>query len=287
MTTTGDLLERESELAAIGELIRVARAGRGRAVLVEGPAGIGKTALLERARSGAHSAGMEVLFACGGELEAEFPYGIVRQLFEAELASMPEEERRQVLRGAAELAAPLVSPELRPRIEPQAGDRSFPVLHGLYWLTLNLAARRPLMLVVDDLHWCDAATLRFMAYLIRRLEGSPVGVLLAFRTAEPGTRPETLMTLEAQPGIEVVRPAPLGERSLSRMLEAALGREPQQAFTAACHRASGGVPFLVRELVAALAADGVAPVAESARGVQQMGPTTVAHATLMRLGRLP
>jgi hypothetical protein len=283
----GDLLEREGELAAIGELIRVAREGSGKALLVEGPAGIGKTVLLERGRRMAHSAGMAILFARGGELECEFPYGVVRQLFESELWAMPEERRRELLHGAAELAAPLVSPQMLGTVEGQSTDRSFAVLHGLYWLTLNMAAELPLMLIVDDLHWCDAPTLRFVVYLTRRLEGSPVAALLAGRTAEPGTRLETLRTLETQPGIEILRPAPLGGGAVSRMIEAGLRQPPHEAFTAACYDATAGVPFLTWELVAALAADGVTPTAENADGVKQMGPTTVAHATLMRLGRQP
>lgn len=287
VTANADLLERDGELAAIGELIRAARAGSGKALLVEGPAGIGKTVLLERGRSMAHSAGMGVLFARGGELESEFPYGVVRQLFESELETMPEEQHRELLQGAAELAAPLVSPQVSWPAEGHSADRSFAVLHGLYWLTLNMASEQPLVVIVDDLHWCDAATLRFVAYLARRLEGSSIAVLLAIRTAEFETQGETLSALEAQPGLDFLRPAPLGEGAVSRVLEAGLGQQPHDAFTAACHDATGGVPFLVWELVAALGADGVAPIAENADGVKEMGPSTVAHATLLRLGRLP
>src|ERR671910_838246 len=57
------------------------------------------------------------------------------------------------------------------------GDASFAALHGLYWLTLNLAGERPLLLAVDNLQWGDRPSLRFLAYLTRRLEG--VGALLA------------------------------------------------------------------------------------------------------------
>jgi DNA-binding CsgD family transcriptional regulator len=283
----GDLFERDGELAAISELIGVTREGSGKALLVEGPAGIGKTVLLERGRAMAQSAGIRVLFARGGELESEFPYGVVRQLFESELWAMPAERRRELLQGAAELAAPLVSPQAPATVEGPSADRSFAVLHGLYWLTLNMAAERPLLLIVDDLHWTDAATQRFVAYLTRRLEGSSIATLLAIRTAEPGTQGEAIRALEAQPGIQVLRPAPLGEEAVSQVLEAGLGQEPQEAFTAACHGATGGVPFLAWELVAALAADGVTPQAENADDVKQMGPTTVAHATMLRLGRLP
>jgi predicted ATPase len=61
---------------------------------------------------------------------------------------------------------------------------SFDLLHGLFWLTANLA-QAPLMLVIDDLHWSDAPSLRFLAYLMPRLEGLPLLVVAALRPAEP------------------------------------------------------------------------------------------------------
>ena len=61
------------------------------------------------------------------------------------------------------------------------GDASFAALHGLYWLTVNLAGGRPLLLAIDDLHWADRPSLRFLAYLARRLEGLPVLVAASLR----------------------------------------------------------------------------------------------------------
>src|SRR5213083_1515188 len=103
-----DLLEREGELAQLGALVDAAREGAGRLVLVEGGAGIGKTRLAAARGRGAE-AGMEVLHARGGELEREFPFGIVRQLFEPTLVGVRKAERRDILSGAADLAAPLFS----------------------------------------------------------------------------------------------------------------------------------------------------------------------------------
>ncbi|MGH2949118.1 MAG: ATP-binding protein, partial [Solirubrobacteraceae bacterium] len=74
------LVEREREVAELGDLVDSARAGEGRAALIEGPAGIGKSALLAQVRRGA--SGALVLAARCSELEREFPFGVVRQLFE-------------------------------------------------------------------------------------------------------------------------------------------------------------------------------------------------------------
>src|SRR2546422_468827 len=109
VSAASDLLEREGELAQLGALVGAAREGAGRLVLVEGGAGIGKTRLLAAARQRGEEAGMEVLHARGGELEREFPFGIVRQLFEPALARGGKAERRDVLSGAAGLASPLFS----------------------------------------------------------------------------------------------------------------------------------------------------------------------------------
>src|SRR5438046_7785281 len=97
------LLEREAELAALEALLAAARLGDGRLVVVEGSAGIGKTRLLAEARALAIAAEFEVLTARGGELEGEFAFGIVRQLFEAPLGSATTEIRAELLAGAAGL----------------------------------------------------------------------------------------------------------------------------------------------------------------------------------------
>jgi hypothetical protein len=127
-----ELLERESELRAIEELIGAAGRG-GRLLAIEGPPGIGKTALVAAAKRRGRAAGLQVLGARGSELERSFSYGVVRQLFEPLLASKHGGERADLLAGAATLAAPLFDPA-HVASEP-AGDSSLATLHGLYWLT--------------------------------------------------------------------------------------------------------------------------------------------------------
>ena len=170
------MLEREAELAALEAMLAAARVGDGRLVVVEGSAGIGKTRLLAEGRSLAQAAEFEVLSARGGELEGEFAFGIVRQLFEAPLAAATPELRAELLAGAAELSASLFA-SAPTSASGEAAESSFAMLHGLYWLTANFASRRPTLLVVDDLHWADEPSLRWLHYLSRRLEGLPVLLL--------------------------------------------------------------------------------------------------------------
>src|SRR5215216_5827021 len=104
----GQLLERGKELARIESALADARSGRGTFVVIEGPAGIGKTALLAAARTAAADSGMRVLRSRGTELERDFAFGVVRQLFEPPLAEAPEVERADLLEGAAGVAAGLL-----------------------------------------------------------------------------------------------------------------------------------------------------------------------------------
>src|SRR3712207_1717732 len=93
------LLERETEVATIQALIEGAHSGGGRLLVIEGGAGIGKTRLLAEARRAADAAGLEVLSARGGELEHDFAFGVVRQLFEPLMARSSPRERRELFAG--------------------------------------------------------------------------------------------------------------------------------------------------------------------------------------------
>src|SRR5688572_5290981 len=176
-----DLLERQAELAALEALLAAAPAG-GRLLAIEGPAGIGKSRLLAETRERAQASGMRVLTARGSELEQGFSYGVVRQLFEPLLASAPRDERDELLAGAAALAAPIFDPA-QLSTDPDR-DASLAMLHGLFWLTANLTARRPVLLALDDLHWCDPSSLRWLAYLLPRLEGLHLLIVVGLRPSE-------------------------------------------------------------------------------------------------------
>ena len=235
-----ELLERERELSVVDELLE-----RGGVVLVEGRAGMGKTALLEEACRRAVGLGREVLRARGSELEAGFAFGVVRQLFERCVVGADEGERDALLSGSAGAARALLLGEV---VEPSAFDTSFAVLHGLYWLTVNLAEGRPLLIVVDDAHWADEPSLRWLAHLAPRLEGAAVALLVALRPVQPTMMGGSLEALlgEAQ---TVVRPALLSEGAVSAIARAALGPAATDELCAATWAASGGNPLYLAELL--------------------------------------
>ena len=111
------LLEREAEIALVGQVLAAASQGQGSLLLVQGPAGIGKSRLLGAARRQAEELGFQVLHARGSEMEREFPHGVVRQLYEPLLASRDEEARTSLFAGAAHLARSFL--ELRGRRAPR------------------------------------------------------------------------------------------------------------------------------------------------------------------------
>jgi DNA-binding CsgD family transcriptional regulator/Flp pilus assembly protein TadD len=273
------LLERGRELDELDAQIERAAAGDGRLVVVEGPAGIGKSRLLAEARQRAEPA-MRVLSARGSELEGEYAFGVVRQLFEGELA---EPERRQaLLAGAATPAAAVFGAP-----EGGAEGASFASLHGLFWLVLNLAEEGSLLLAVDDLHWCDRPSLLFLAYLARRLESQPVLLLAGLRDAEPGTDAALLAEIARDPAATSVRPGPLSDAAVAAILEDRLAAAPDAAFVAACRDSTGGNPLLVAQLVTALQSEAVRPDAAHVDRVRDIGPRAVSRTVLQRIARLP
>jgi hypothetical protein len=158
------LIERDAEIARLGAAIDAGVAGDGQVLVIDGPAGIGKTALLDVARSRASGAGIAVLHARGHELEGHLPYGVVRQLFEPVLRDASAAARRRLLAGAAGLAAAIVAPDGRAGADRDSDVGVFAVTHGLYWLTVNLSSQAPVMIAVDDVHWADGPSLRFLRY---------------------------------------------------------------------------------------------------------------------------
>ena len=278
----GLVLEREREIAAIERLLAAARVGRGALAVVGGPAGIGKTTLLEVAAALAEGRSMTVLRARAVPLEHAFSYGVVRQLFEP-LA--PQSDDR-LMEGAARLARPVLALSAEGEGEARE-DLAFASLHGLYWLTANLATRSPLLLAVDDCHWADAASLRFLAYLGARLEGLRALVLVALRRGDANPEPELLGEVVGQATREPLLPSPLGAAAAAELVRAAVGPSASDRFCLACYEATGGNPLLLGTLAAAVAAEGGEPDDATAARVAELGAETVGRLLARRLARLP
>ena len=277
------LLDRDAELAALERQLAVVRAGSGRVIVVEGPAGIGKSSLLAAVASGAEAGGVAVLRARGGPLEYDAAWGIARELFAPLRASAAWSE---LAVGAAALARRALDADADAAEPANAGDAMHAAAHGLTWLASNLADRSPALLVVDDVHWADAPSLRWLAQLARRLDGLALGVLCAIRAGEPAAAPDLLAELLAAAPEPPLRPRPLGPAAAEALVAERLpGAEA--TFAHACHAVTGGNPFLLGALLAHLAGEGVAPKPEVAARLSAFGPEQVARNVERQLARLP
>ncbi len=275
------LLERGGELARVDQLLAASPGGGGACLVIEGRSGIGKTVLLSEVKARAQRAGMSVHSARGTQLDGEFAFGVVRQLFEPSIRGFREPERSRLFEGAASLAAPVLGFP-----GPQPTGSLFAAFHGLYWLAADLAARAPLLLALDDAHWADEPSLRWLAYLLNRLEGMPIVVVLSTRPVRSGGPAEAVAGITADPGVDLLQLGPLGADSVTRMLRRALGTQPEPAFTGACLRTTGGNPLALREVIRDLAARGVQPTATAAAALEQQAPQTITRRVLAQLIRL-
>jgi DNA-binding CsgD family transcriptional regulator len=278
------LLDRDREVRHVLERLAAAREGTGSLLLIEGPSGIGKTELLLAARRAALAHDMDVAWARGAELEREFAFGVVRQLFEPVVAG---EAETTAFEGAADLARAVF--ELRSGEEPAASaprTGSFAVLHGLYWLCANVAERSPLLVAVDDAHWSDLASLEFVAYLARRVTELPVAMVVASRPAEESAEGRLLDDVREDPSAVVIHPAPIGASAVAELMAVETGGDPDAGFVDACRAATSGNPFLVRELARHVRDQGIRPSGDAAGEIRAMGPRTVARRVISRLRSL-
>lgn len=237
-----------------------AAAGRGRVVVIEGPAGIGNTALLEAARKDATARSMAILFAHGGELERDFGFGLVRTLLHCAVRNASED----LFTGQAQLAASVLGrstggdPDVAQ--PPNPVESAFAALHGLYWVLAGLAAERPLVLLVDDAHWADPASVRLLAYAARRLQDLPVPLALSSRSG--GDAELLLRALAAVPGARILEPAPLSDEATGSLVRAIVPAAPSRT---ASRRSPGTIEYHLAGAYRKLAIDSRRLLADALR----------------------
>lgn len=238
-------LEREAELQQIAELLAMARTGHGQLCVIEGPGGVGKSRLLDECASSAEAAGMAVVRARCSEMTRDYPFGVARNLFERTLIRADAAQRIPLLQGPATLAEPIFG----------RGDAvdEYSVLHGLYWLTMNLAEQRPLVILIDDLPWADDLSLRFLTYLAERFDDVPVAVLCTLRSGDQGAELPLISHVWGVATYPPIRPAALTEHAVSVLLAQSLPGVVVDADR--LHQVvtlTGGNPFLVQAVAGAM-----------------------------------
>ncbi|MFI8829264.1 AAA family ATPase [Streptomyces sp. NPDC053431] len=298
MANAKNLLERTPQIEVLTTHVKRLTTGAGAALAVEGMPGIGKSRLLSEASSIARAMGIQVLSARGTELEREFAYGLVRQLFETHLVSATPEQHDKFLSGPAAQARelfPLGTQWNSSHLDPGSPSPSngaevrgdFPLLNGLFWLLVNVCQDSPVLLVADDLHWADEPSLRFFLYLLPRLADIPVSIIFSLRPeGEKAAAAKLLTLLSSDSACHVMRLLPLGVESTRQLIHEFLGVEPDDSFAEACHKATGGNPLWIRELSDAFATEKVSPTIGNLSKVESIGPQAVRKRVKLRLAQL-
>jgi DNA-binding CsgD family transcriptional regulator len=284
------LQERALELAALQGVVDSVRTGRGRLVLIEGDAGMGKSRLLSAALEMGRDAALFVVSARGLELERDFAFGLVLRLFQPALTSLDRPARARLFAGAARPAANLLD-----------GSRSIDLVDGLdhgaalilalRQLTLRFPAvvgdppRRGVLVCVDDAHWADLASLRFLLNLVADVEALPIAVLVTIRPGAARAPIEMLARLRGQPGGMVLRPAVLSYEALEQVVRI---RYPQASaeFVSACAATTAGNPFYLTELLEAANDHGLIGDSKAAVAVSRLVPEGVLRSVILRLAGL-
>jgi DNA-binding CsgD family transcriptional regulator/predicted negative regulator of RcsB-dependent stress response len=278
------LLEREGELEQLDAALGAAQEGIGQLVVLEGAAGLGKSRLLRWAVEQAGQRSLLALAARSGEPERDFSFGVALQLFERWLSAADAQTREDILAGAAALSLPLFEGQHWGRVQDPGDQAIHGLMHGLFWLTVNISARQPMLLAIDDLHWSDRSSLRFLLYLAERLEDLPVALVVTLRdeSSDDGLTNELAHHRMAR---RLVLSA-LSERGVAALLAEALDQEPGPAFARTCFETTGGNPFLVHAMIKALYEDGISPDDENQRLISELTPEAVRRHALGRISRL-
>jgi tetratricopeptide (TPR) repeat protein len=270
MSPAGRLLGRELALAAAGAVLGDAVSGSGQFLMISGEAGIGKTAMLAALIERAGPAPLVLRGFCW-EGDGAPPYWPWAQVLRASGLSVAE------LGEAGWLVQPASGPA-GPMSAAAAADAQFRMFEAVSRCLTGLAARQPVLVVLDDLHWADEPSLRLLRFLARALAADAVLLLGAYRDAEAS--PELCELAGAAQQLALPGLAPAEVEAMARELAEAMAvPRPSSQVAAELWQRSGGNPFLVRELTRLL-------VAQGSWDEPTQLPASVTEALRRRLARL-
>ncbi|WP_405059485.1 AAA family ATPase [Kribbella sp. NBC_01505] len=272
------VLERPDELGRIAAALDAAGRGDGQVVVIEGEAGIGKSRLVAEARAMAKERGFVRMQSTGDEVESAMAWGVVRQLIERSIARYAGETRAAIIAGPTGRAI-----EALDKAAPDAGDAEVVrTMHALWWVAVDLAAPRPLLITIDDAQWADPPSLRFLSYLSKRVGDLPIALLVA--TRPPPDRLGPLAELTVARHVERLLPRPLSRDGIAVLIAERSRSEAADEVVDAVLAASGGNPFLAESLLDELTVlDRSTTDAATAATVRGLGASAVSRTLLSRL----
>ena len=290
------LVGRDDQLAALDEILAGARGGRGRVVLVAGEPGIGKTRLAEEAARRGAAAGMRVAWGrCheGDGAPALWPWAQVLRQLAAELA--PGQLAAMLGPSAAwigQLMPELAGPAQPARPLPMAdlAAARFQLNQAAAGLLRRLADSRPLLVVVDDLHWADVPSLSLLAFLAAELKDARLAVLGTYRDVEllAGLLlADTLGALAREPVVERIPLGGLDRDDVGRLITRTIGGRPPEPLVEAVADRCGGNPFFITELLRLLQSERRLAGPDAAAAARREVPVGVRDVLRRRLARLP
>ena len=290
------LVGRDDQLAALDEILAGARGGRGRVVLVAGEPGIGKTRLAEEAARRGAAAGMRVAWGrCheGDGAPALWPWAQVLRQLAAELA--PGQLAAMLGPSAAwigQLMPELAGPAQPARPLPMAdlAAARFQLNQAAAGLLRRLADSRPLLVVVDDLHWADVPSLSLLAFLAGELKDARLVVVGTNRDVEVvAGQPlaETLGALAREPVVERIPLGGLDRAGVARLIGRTIGAGSAEPLVQAVHDRCGGNPFFITELLRLLQSERRLAAPDATAAARHDIPVGVRDVLRARLARLP
>jgi DNA-binding CsgD family transcriptional regulator/tetratricopeptide (TPR) repeat protein len=255
------MLGRTSALAALQLLFDRGQQGHGQTILISGEAGIGKTRLV---REAVHASAQSFLVLQGHCFQhgRAWPYAPLIELLRGYIESVPAPELAvdapilEVVRLLPELQPRSPALEPAPALDPEQEKRR--LFSALVTLLLELAAQQPLLLIVEDLHWCDEGSLDFLLFLARRAMDTSLLMLLTYRDDEGHPGLPWLAELDRARLAYEIRLSRLSRADVHAMLRAifALQRPVRREFLDSIYTLTEGNPFFVEEVLSTLVTAG-------------------------------
>ncbi len=266
---------RQAELARLTLAMTNSRAGQTKVSVVTGDSGLGKTRLVTEWLAN-QPLDTIILRGQGHEFEQDIPYRPLLDALQQSLHLMPWENlppdsTYTWLGPLAQLLPDIYYhlPDLSPALSPAEawtpqtnGETRHHVMEGMTQLLLSFARRTPVVLFLDDLHWADEPTWRFLPFLVRRVQYAPIFIVCTFCTSEAGKVQQARLRILEQSGLTWLLPlSRLWLADIAKLVSQMLNYPPEKLtpLVQRLHQETQGNPFFVIETVKALAESGLTP----------------------------